>query len=60
VARIRSPRPTRARRNIGARKVMNSVCFSRYGSHDMAILPPVERFNWNFSLDEALERYEEH
>jgi hypothetical protein len=34
--------------------------FSRYESYDAVMLPPGERFNWDFFLEEVLERYDKH
>jgi hypothetical protein len=54
------PRLTRVRRNIGARNVMISICFSRSGSYDVVMLSHGERFNRDFFIDEVLKRYDEH
>jgi hypothetical protein len=56
----RVPRPTRVKRKIGARKVMIWICFSTSVSYDVVMLPPGERFNRDFFLDELFERYDEH
>jgi hypothetical protein len=53
------PRLTRARRNIGARKVMIWICFSKSGSCDVVMLRPGERFIRDFFIDEVLECYDE-
>jgi hypothetical protein len=54
------PRPTRVRMNIGARKVMICICFSRSWSYDVVILTHGEIFNRDSFIDEVLERYDEH
>jgi hypothetical protein len=54
------PRPTRVRRNIGPRKVMIWIYFSRSGSYDVVTLPSGERFNRDFLTNEMLESYDEH
>jgi hypothetical protein len=54
------PRPTIVRRNIEARKVLIWICFSRFGSYDVGMLPPGEKFNRDFFIDEVSERYDEH
>jgi hypothetical protein len=35
------------------------ICFSQSGSHDAVILPPGERFNRVFVIEEVLERCDE-
>jgi hypothetical protein len=52
------PRPTRVRRNIGAWKDMIWICFSKSGSSDVVMLPPGERFNRDFLIDEGSERHD--
>jgi hypothetical protein len=54
------PRPRRANMNIGPRKVMIWICFPRSRSYHAGMLPPGERSNRNFFLDEAFERHDEH
>jgi hypothetical protein len=38
---------------------MICFCFSGSGSYDAVILPPGEKFNRNFFIDEVSERYHE-